>query len=97
MRLSLLQPEIVRGDIEHNLQAVQRLIDTSEGDLMVCPEYVLTGSLVLDPNANVREWVARSDAARSQLRAPAGRFLLLIPAMRRSARRPSSEVWQTTT
>ena len=77
MRLSLLQPAIIRGDIEHNLGAVQRLIDESQGELLVLPEYVLTGSLVLDKEADVREWVLESARARDRLRIPDGKYVLI--------------------
>ncbi|MCK4449344.1 MAG: hypothetical protein KAX26_02005, partial [Anaerolineae bacterium] len=60
MRLSLLQPRIVRGDIAHNLAAIQRLVNESKGELLVLAEYALTGSLVLDLEADVRDWALRS-------------------------------------
>jgi hypothetical protein len=77
MRLSLLQPAIIRGDIEHNLEAVQGLIDESQGELLVLPEYVLTGSLALDKGADVREWALRSAQAIDRLRIPDGKYLLI--------------------
>ena len=63
MRVSLLQPGITRGDIGRNLTVVQRLIEQAKGDLLVLPEYALTGSLVLDQHADVRQW-ARECARR---------------------------------
>ena len=77
MRISLLQPEITRGNIEHNLSAVQKLIDKSRGDLLVLPEYVLTGSLVLDLDADVHEWARASARAETRLSLPTGKYLLI--------------------
>lgn len=77
MRLSLLQPEIVRGDIEHNLGVIQRLVDEAEGDLLVLPEYGLTGSLVLDREADVRDWAVGSARAKAQIAVPEGKYLLI--------------------
>lgn len=42
MRISLLQPEIIRGNIQHNAEVIQHLIDKSKGELLVLPEYALT-------------------------------------------------------
>ncbi len=77
LRLSIIQPGIVRGDIDHNVGAIQRLIDASEGDLLVLPEYALTGSLVLDDHASAREWARRSAAAIASLSIPPGRHVLI--------------------
>ncbi len=77
MRASLLQPRIVRGDIEHNLKAVQRLVDKSKGQLLILPEYVLTGSLVLYLDADVRKWARRSAQAEARLSIPGGKYLLI--------------------
>ena len=77
MRVSLLQPEIIRGNIEHNLKAVQSLIDKSKGELLVLPEYALTGSLVLDLNADVHEWARNSAQAETRLSIPSGNCLLI--------------------
>ena len=77
MQVSLLQPEITRGNIEQNLKAVQRLIDTSKGELLVLPEYALTGSLVLDPGADVRQWALGSTEAKACLSIPDGKYLLV--------------------
>jgi predicted amidohydrolase len=55
MRVSLLQPRIIRSDIEHNLAAIQRLVGGRKGDLLVLPEYALTGSLVLDLEADAHD------------------------------------------
>jgi predicted amidohydrolase len=77
MRVSLLQPEISRGNIEHNLKAIQRLVDKSQGQLLVLPEYALTGSLVLDLNADVYGWARTSAQAETQLFIPDGKYLLI--------------------
>ena len=77
MNISLLQPQIIRGNIEHNRTAIQKLIDNAQGELLVLPEYALTGSLVLDLEANIQDWAHRSAAAKSQLTIPAHKQLLL--------------------
>jgi len=77
MRLSLLQPRIIRGDIEHNLKVIQRLVDESKGDLLVLPEYALTGSLVLDLEADVHDWAQRSADAKTRIKIPDGKYLLI--------------------
>jgi len=77
VRLSLLQPEITRGNIEHNVSVVQRLVDQSQGQLLVLPEYVLTGSLVLDLDADIREWATESARAKFRLSIPDGKYLLI--------------------
>lgn len=77
MRVSLLQPEIVRGDIEGNLRVVQGLVDRAKGDLLVLPEYVLTGSLVLDLGSDVHDWSRRAAQAITRLRIPDGKYLLI--------------------
>jgi predicted amidohydrolase len=77
VRLSLLQPRIIRGDIEHNLKAVQILVNKSKGDLLILPEYVLTGSLVLDPGADLRDWALRSAEAKAHINITKGKHLLI--------------------
>jgi predicted amidohydrolase len=77
MRVSLLQPYIIRGDIEHNLTVIQRLVDESQGDLLVLAEYALTGSLVLDLEVDVRAWALRSAEAKARFSIPEGKHLLL--------------------
>jgi predicted amidohydrolase len=77
MRLSLLQPRIIRGDIEHNLAVIQRLVDGSKGDLLVLPEYELTGSLVLDLEADVHDWALRSANAKALINVPKSKHLLI--------------------
>jgi predicted amidohydrolase len=52
-------------------------VDEAEGDLLVLPEYALTGSLVLDPGADVMAWAERSAAAKAQIILPGGRSLLI--------------------
>ena len=77
MRVSLLQPEITRGDIGRNLTVVQRLIEQAKGDLLVLPEYALTGSLVLDRHPDVRRWARECAQAQAQLGIPLGKHLLI--------------------
>lgn len=77
MKISVLQPKIIRGNIDYNTSAIQKLIDASIGDLLVLPEYALTGSLVLDTNANITEWAQKSKIAQSKLIIPEGKHLLL--------------------
>jgi len=77
MRFSVLQPQIIRGDIEHNLKTVQRLVDESRGDLLILPEYVLTGSLVIDSSADVHDWALRSAEAKTRINVPDGKYLLI--------------------
>jgi len=77
MRVSLLQPRIIRGNIEHNLTVIQRLVDESEGDLLILPEYVLTGSLVLDLEADVHDWVIKSVNAKARINLLKGKYLLI--------------------
>jgi|WetSurMetagenome_2_1015567.scaffolds.fasta_scaffold258541_2 predicted amidohydrolase len=77
MRISLLQPKIRRGNIEENFQVLQRLIDKSKGELLVLPEYALTGSLVLDKNANALEWAQKCAQVEPQFNIPEGKFLML--------------------
>lgn len=77
MRVSLLQPHITRGDIEHNLTVIQRLVDERKGDLLILPEYALTGSLVLDLEADVRDWALRSAEAKARISIPENKHLLI--------------------
>lgn len=77
MRLSLLQPDILNGEIEHNLTSIQRLVDNAEGDLIVLPEYALTGAAGLGAGTDVRDWARRSEAAKRRLTLPDGRMVLV--------------------
>jgi predicted amidohydrolase len=77
MRISLLQPAIVRGDIESNLQKVTWLINKAQGQLLILPEYAFTGSLVVEKNADVHDWTLRSKKAISQIRVPNGKHILI--------------------
>jgi predicted amidohydrolase len=77
MRLSIIQPEIVRRNVSYNVQAIQRLIDASEGDLLVLPEYALTGPPRRDEPLDVREWARESAAASKELNIPPGKHLLV--------------------
>lgn len=53
LKISVLQPEIERGNIQKNVAIIQRLMNNANGDLLILAEYALTGSLVLDENANI--------------------------------------------
>lgn len=77
MRLSLLQPRIIRSNIEHNLKVIQGLIDESKGDLSVLPEYALTGSLVLDLEADFHDWARKSADAKARIKVPNDKYLLI--------------------
>lgn len=77
MNLSVLQPKIERGNIQKNAAVIQNLIDTATGDLLVLAEYALTGSLVLDENANIQKWAAESEIAIQGLSVPKDKSLLI--------------------
>ncbi len=77
MNVSLLQPRIIRGNIKHNLKVVQRLVNEGRGDLLVLPEYVLTGSLTLDLEANVHDWTREAADAKARINLPDGKYLLI--------------------
>jgi|SRR5690554_910611 len=76
MRVSLLQPEIIRGNIKHNLNRIQRLIEKSIGDLLVLPEYVLTGSLILDKEADLSKWIKESNESKKNIKVPQGKTVI---------------------
>ena len=77
MHISLLQPTIIRGNIDHNARVIQSLVNRSQGDLLILPEYALTGSLVLDRSADIQAWAHRSAQVKNALRIPEGRYLLI--------------------
>ena len=77
MRISVLQPKIIRGDIDFNSEAIQRLIDKSRGEILVLPEYALTGSLIFDSTININEWILKSKKAKSKLKIMDGKKLLI--------------------
>lgn len=77
MKISVLQPKIIRGDIDYNTKAIQSLIDQSRGEILVLPEYALTGSLIFDPNVNINEWILKSKRAKSKLKIIDGKKLLI--------------------
>jgi predicted amidohydrolase len=77
MRVSLLQPDILNGEIEHNLATIQRLVDSAEGDLIVLPEYALTGTAGLGRGVNIRDWARRSAVAKRLLAVPDGKIVLI--------------------
>lgn len=35
MKISILQPQIIRGDVAHNAKQIQALMDCAQGDLPV--------------------------------------------------------------
>lgn len=77
MRISLLQPSIVPGDCEHNIQSIRRLLSRAGGELLILPEYAVTGPLVLQPGAALDEWVRHGERGAGLLDPGAGRSLLL--------------------
>ncbi|GFZ31413.1 hypothetical protein CSC2_19390 [Clostridium zeae] len=76
MKISLLQPKIERGNIRNNIAHIQELIDKSKGELLILPEYVFTGSLVLENNVDIDKWVIEGDVAKKNLKIPEGKILL---------------------
>lgn len=76
MRLSILQPAIVRGDIRYNMTQIQKLINNAAGDILVLGEYALTGSLVLDETADAVRWADACAKAAAEFQIPAGKRLL---------------------
>jgi predicted amidohydrolase len=77
MRISLLQPDILSGEIEHNLSTIQRLVDSAEGDLIVLPEYAFTGTVRLGTGADIEDWARRSALAKRLLAVPDGKVVLI--------------------
>lgn len=77
MKISIIQPEIKRGNISYNTKKIQQIINKSQGDLLIFPEYVLTGSLVLDESADIYDWADRSKNAKEQLLIPEKKTVLL--------------------
>ena len=77
MKISLLQPRIRRGEIAHNRARIQTLIEQAQGELLVLPEYALTGSLTLETSPNPRAWAEACASEKALLSIPPGKFLLL--------------------
>lgn len=77
IKISILQPEIERGNIQKNAAIIQRLINNANGDLLILAEYALTGSLVLDKNADIQKWAVESEAAKQGLSIPENKQLLV--------------------
>ena len=75
--MSLLQPRIIRGDIEHNLEAIRGLSSEGKGDLLVLPEYALTGSLVLDLEPMSVTGHAEVQRPMAPVTVPTGKHLLV--------------------
>lgn len=77
MKISLLQPYIERGNKEKNVQSIQRLIDRAKGDLLVTAEYALTGSLVLEHNPIIENYVISQHQLYQQIKLPPGKKILI--------------------
>lgn len=77
MKISVLQPKIVRGNIEHNSKELQKLINNATGEILISAEYVLTGSLVLDENINIKHWADESQRAINSLQIPNNKKLMI--------------------
>jgi len=77
MKVSLLQPYIRRGDIAHNRAQIETLMEQAAGELLVLPEYALTGSLTLETSPDPRAWAEICAREKALLAIPPGKFLLL--------------------
>jgi len=77
MNISILQPKIIRGNIKNNTKAIQGLIDNASGTFMILAEYALTGSLVLENDVDVKEWIISSREAIDMLNIPENKQLLI--------------------
>lgn len=77
MKISVLQPEIERGNIKKNAAIIQKLINKANGDLLILAEYALTGSLVLENNVNIQKWATESEVAKQELSIPENKRLLI--------------------
>ena len=77
MKISLIQPKIIRGNIDYNLKKIQQLINISKGNLLILAEYVLTGSLVLDNKVNVQDWAEKSEQAKKEFKIPNNKILII--------------------
>ncbi|MCL2321578.1 MAG: hypothetical protein FWC47_05650 [Oscillospiraceae bacterium] len=104
MKISVLQPEIERGNIQKNAATIQRLMNNANGDLLILAEYALTGSLVLDENANIQKWVNDSKIAIQRLLVPKDKSLLINSLILKDNRiynactlLPSNEIMQIKT
>lgn len=77
MKISVLQPNIIRGNIEHNMNVINRLLQDCEGNFAVLAEYAITGSLVLDEHASAQKWAKECETALKSLVIPEGKVLLV--------------------
>ncbi|GIV63718.1 MAG: hypothetical protein KatS3mg045_1057 [Bellilinea sp.] len=77
MKISLLQPHIQRGDIINNRKHIQTLINQAEGDLLVLPEYGLTGSLTLENSPEPFAWAEKCAREKENLKLASGKFLMV--------------------
>lgn len=82
MKISLLQPKIIRKNVDHNLQALQKLINESAGDLLITAEYVLTGSLIADDEAQIDDYILSHAMINSKLSIPNNKMLLVNALIR---------------
>lgn len=77
MKISILQPRIERGNIKNNIEIIQTLINNATGDLLILAEYALTGSLVLEKDVNIKQWVTETEREKNKLLVPIGKKLLI--------------------
>lgn len=77
MKISVLQPEIERGNIKKNAAIIQKLINKANGDLLILAEYALTGSLVLENNVDIQKWAFESEVAKQEFSIPENKRLLI--------------------
>ena len=77
MKISVLQPTIERGNISKNTTIIQRLVNNATGELLVLAEYALTGSLVLERDVNIQNWIATCEIEINSLLIPDGKKLMI--------------------
>lgn len=86
MRVSLLQPSIVRGNVSNNVKKIQKLIDECKGSLAILPEYAFTGSLVLEKDIDIIMWTELHEQAEKRLIIPKGKSVLVSRIEKRSSK-----------
>lgn len=77
MKLSILQPNIERGHVAVNLKIIEKLIKEAKGEILILPEFVLTGSLVLDENFDVLQASQEAEACVHNLQIPKDQLVLI--------------------
>lgn len=77
MKISILQPRIERGNIKNNIEIIQTLINNATGDLLILAEYALTGSLALEKDVNIKQWVTETEREKKKLLVPDEKKLLI--------------------